>query len=305
MKTLLAISALVLSTGLKAQINVNDSTVQVIAYWSRGDKQTYSVINNKFKLKGTDTTSREHMSYEVDVVVKDSTARSYTIEWRFRNINIDSDNRFTKKLAAVCQDMSIVFKTDEMGSFVEVVNWKEVRDYIKKSTNMLKDEFKEIPKIAEITDQVVKMFSSREAIESLAIRDVRQFLTYHGGKYEFGKNASGKVKVSNLFGGEPFDAELTVRLDEIDSENDNSIIRMWQSVDPDQLGQASFDYLVKIARATGSESPKREQMPAVRNDTRTASRIHGSSGWIIYSIETKEVTAEDVLNFEERIIELK
>ena len=49
--------------------------------------------------------------------------------------------------------------------------------------------------------------------------------------------------------------------------------------------------------------PKREDMPAVSNDTYTASRIHGS-GWIVYSVVTKETKAEGQTNIEEQIIEL-
>jgi len=42
-----------------------------------------------------------------------------------------------------------------------------------------------------------------------------------------------------------------------------------------------------------------------KNETNTASRIHGASGWVIYSIETKEIKAADSTNIEERIIEIK
>ena len=59
-----------------------------------------------------------------------------------------------------------------------------------------------------------------------------------------------------------------------------------------------------MAETMQAPSPKREEFPYLHNETRTASRIHGS-GWPIYSIQTKEVIAEDVIQIEERIIVIK
>ena len=55
----------------------------------------------------------------------------------------------------------------------------------------------------------------------------------------------------------------------------------------------------------GKNIPERKDFPSLTNETYTASRIHGETGWIIYSIETKEVKAEETTNIEERIIEIK
>ena len=46
-------------------------------------------------------------------------------------------------------------------------------------------------------------------------------------------------------------------------------------------------------------------LPNITNETWTASRIHGSTGWTTYSVLTKEVTAENTKNIEETTIQLK
>lgn len=296
---------LLFSTKVFGQINLTDSTVQVIGYWDNKEKQTYVVTTEKYKVKGSDTTSRELMTYEVDVTIKDSTAKSYTVEWFYKNFNTNTNNQFIKKLTSIAQDMSVIIKTDEMGAFVEVVNWTEVRDYIKKSTSILKNEFKDIPKIDEIIKQIVGMFLTKEAIQSAAIKEIQQFYTYHGGKYKLGEETTGQMKLANLYGGEPFDAEVTVKLDEINAEDGNSIIRMWQTINSKQLTDASYEFIKELSKTMGTKPPKRDEIPPLKNETRTASRIHGASGWIIYSVETKEVSAENTINFEERTIEMK
>lgn len=290
---------------VSAQINPCDSTVQVIDYWDNKEKQSYSVSLEKYKIKESDTTSREILTYDVDITITDSTATSYTIEWFYKNCNSSAEDEITKKILTVARDVKVVIKTDEMGAFIEVVNWKEVRDYMKKATSELKAEFKGIPQLDGVFKQLGNLYNSKEAVESSAIKDIRQFYTYHGARYKLGEELSVPVKLSNLSGGEPFDAEVTVLLDEINFEDDNSILRMWQVIDSKQLTDAAYQYMVDLAKKSGAEPAPRAEMPSLLNETRTASRIHGPSGWVIYSVETKEVFADNIKNFEERIIEIK
>ncbi len=137
MKKLLMI--LFLSTGLTAfgQINMKDSTVQAVTYWDKGEKQNYSVTIEKIKIKGADTTSRDIKTYDVEVTVLNQSDNSYTIEWLYKSVKTNSTNPTTQELTNVTKDMKIVFKTDEFGTFTEVVNWEEVRDYIQNATNTL------------------------------------------------------------------------------------------------------------------------------------------------------------------------
>ncbi|WP_242927303.1 hypothetical protein [Pontibacter vulgaris] len=286
------------------QINVEDSTMQVIGYWDKNETQTYLITHQKYRISGADTTKREFTKYEVDVTIKDSTAKSYTIEWAYRGVQMDTDNQFTKKLAEISNNLKVIIKTNEMGAFEEVVNWKEIRDEIKRGTTHLRKEFKHLPGIDKTIDLVESMFTTKEAIEAGAIKDIQQFYTYHGAKYELGKEVNGKLQLTNLFGGKPFDTDVTISLDEIDVEENNAIIRMWQIVDSKQLTDATYAFLNKMAAGTGAKALKPGDLPPLQNETRTSARVHGS-GWIIYSIETKEVTAENALAFEERIIEIK
>ncbi len=304
-KIVLAVLLFIICENSSAQINLEDSTVQVIGYWDKNEKQSYTVTTEKYKVNGTDTTGREFSSYDVEITIKDSSAKSYTIEWFYKNCKTNSESKIMQKLAQISQDMGIVIKTDEMGTFTEIVNWKEVRDYIYKSLDKLKVDFKEVPKMDEIISQTKKMFSTKEAIESSAIKEIQQFYTFHGGKYKLGEEISAKSKFPNIYGGEPFDGELTVKLDEINFEDGNSIFRMWQTIDQGQLVDATFDYMTKLAKTMGTTPPTKSDMPTINNEVRNASRIHSGSGWPIYSVETKEVTTDSTLNFEERVIELK
>ena len=79
---------------------------------------------------------------------------------------------------------------------------------------------------------------------------------------------------------------------------------MKQVVNSEQLTNETFKYLKKIG-TFGNTIPDRKDFPSITNETYTASRIDGDTGWIIYSLESKEVKAEESTNIEERIIEIK
>lgn len=300
------LTVLFLATGATTfgQINMADSTAQVITYWEKGEKQNYTVITEKIKLKGTDTTSRELTTYDVEITVLNQTDKSYTVQWLYKNIKTNSTNPTIQKLMNVTKDMKVVFKTDELGAFVEVINWKEVKDYIQKATTTLRKDFKDIPEMDKILKKIEATYSTKEAIESASIKDIQQFHTFHGAKYKLGEVLEGKLKVPNLYGAEPFDSDFTVYLDEINEEDNNFIMRATQEVDKEQLTNATFTYLTTMAKNMKVNPPKREDLKDLKNETLTASRMHGT-GWVVYSVQTTTVTSDNMTNIEERIIELK
>ena len=305
MKKLLVFGIIFLiSSNLFSQISIKDSTVQVIGYWSKYDKQSYDVTYEKYKVKNKDTISRELMKYEVDVKIIDSTANSYTIEWFYKNYSIDTENELVRKLTSIANDVSVKIKTDEYGAFVEVIDWEEVRDYLEKVTEKLKVELKDVPNYKEIIANVMSIYSTKESVEANAIKDALQFYKFHGVKYKLGEELTGKLETSNNFGGKPFETDVQYSLDEINETDGNSILRSNEIINSEELTDATYNYLKKLG-TFGDKFPLRSKFPSLTNETNTASRIHGETGWIIYSIETKTITAEETTKIEERIMEIK
>jgi len=221
-----------LTTGIMVfgQINMADSTVQVITYWDKGEKQNYIVSEEKIKIKGTDTISKELITYDVEITVLNETDKSYTIQWLYKNIQTNSTDPTLQKIMNITKDMKVIFKTDELGAFIEVVNWKEIRDFIQKATKTLRKDFKAIPEMDKFIKQVEATFSTKEAIESASIKEIQQFHTFHGAKYKLGEFLEAEQKGPNIYGTEPFDIDLTVYLDEINEEDNNYIMRASQEV---------------------------------------------------------------------------
>lgn len=298
---------ILLSVNVFGQIDMIDSTAQVIGFWDVNEKQTYSISEEKIQIKGSDTISRDFFRYMVDVTIVDSTADSYIIDWFYRDYDFQSDDELMLKLSDLTKDITIRIRTDGLGVFQEVINWEELRDHILDATKVLYDETNDIPNWDKMLKQIEDMFSTKESIEIAAVKEMRQFYSFHGAMYEYNQEYSVDMKSPNLFGGEPFDTKVTVWLDELNPDENNFIIRMYQSVDSKQLTDATYDFLRKMAEiidVPGTNAMNREDIPPLTTDIYTASRIH-SSGWVIYSIETKEVSVEGITNIEERIIEIE
>jgi len=305
MKYILGVLLLFISHNLSAQINTKDSSVQVISYWDLGEKQSYDISLQTIKYREADTLSNELLTYTVDVSVVDSTEDSYIIQWRYYNYQTNSSNPILAKFFTAADDITVEIELDELGAIKGVNNWEEVSAYMAKSLDELKTELNSIPGLDKIFEQMESMYSTKESIEASAIQDAQQFHNFHGAAYKLGEILEGEILTPNLYYPEqPFDTKITVSLDEINAEDWNYVVRSSQEVDVDQLTETTFNYLSKLSENMGQTPLKREDMKSVSHKTFTASRIH-NTGWVIYSILTKEVESGGMTQIEERIMELK
>ena len=255
-------------------------------------------------MRAKDTVSRARLTYDVEITVIDSTAKSYTLEWAYSNFKSTSTDKLRKKAEQAPQGLKILVKTDEMGSFEEVLNWKEVRDHMLRSTDLMRAEFGSDKNFDIVMKEIEKLYATKENVEAIAINDIQQFYMFHGGKYTKGEPAEGRIEIPNVFGGKPFDAEVYIYLEEINNDESNYILRYEQSVDEKQLMAAATEYVTNIAKKIGKPVPKDFNLKEMVHETLVGARIH-EYGWPIYIILTKTVTSEDMVNIEERVIEIK
>jgi hypothetical protein len=300
---LLLILGIIQLTGF-GQINMADSTAQSIGYWDLNEKQLYTITSEKTRTKGLDTTSHELISYEVEITIKDSTATSYTIEWYYKNFTVDSKNEILNKIMKLSENFRLLIRTNELGVFQEVINWKEYKDYMGDIIGRLKKEYKDAPTMIKLLEQTKEMYSTKEVIEAAGINEIQQYYSFHGLKYKLGETYESNTTVPNIYGNEPFDSNFKYYLDEINETDNNYILRSSQTINAEQLTNASYEYVVKTMKTMGMPAPKRDEFKEVTNETNTASRIHGT-GWVIYSIQTKTVTSEDNTHIDELIIEIQ
>ncbi|MEJ0029365.1 MAG: hypothetical protein WDO15_02880 [Bacteroidota bacterium] len=251
----------------------------MIGYWSKNDLETFKVEVKKYKIKDGDTSDVEILKNQIDIKILDSTSNSYTIEWLFKNYDFTNANKLTKSLAAVPKDMKVIVKTDEMGSFVEVVNWKEIQDELKKVFLLASQQLKGNPDAKAMLEDMQELYTSKESIESRLLQDIQHYYTFHGGKYTLNDDVEN-TQISNGVPGNPVNVLTSVSLAQLNVDEDTGVIKYWKEFDAKQMTDATYAYLKNMTKSTTVKLPARDSFPDITYSEYVGSTVHGSSGWV-------------------------
>ena len=150
MKTKAILSSLLVCivTTLPAQINLNDSTAQVVAYWSKGDSYDYLYDYYKYNIQGKDTISWERTISKINITVIDSTENSYTLQAVYDTPNAirsgsDSISReLTSRISRTFGNDTVIVETNELGTIKRLVNFDQLRSrYLKAAEMSMEDDY--------------------------------------------------------------------------------------------------------------------------------------------------------------------
>lgn len=286
-----------------AQI-LSDSLVQAVGYWSRGEKQTYKVTTEKYRVTGTDTTGREKLQYTGELSVMDSTAEGYILEWHILNMQVSARNPVVVKLLTLQEGVRIRLRTNDVGVLTGLVNADDVYRHLTAGLPAVRKQFKGTAGLEKLIAPVEAGLENPETIETLATHDIRQLLMFHGAQYRMGKEIRSAVMIPGGYGGKALDGEVVTVLDEINSAGNNYILRATETVDRAQLKERMFESLSAGAMQSGGKAPRREDVGEVGMEIETGARLHGS-GWVLYSFQAKTVGAGKAVSVEETVIEIR
>jgi len=293
----------ILSFNLLGQIDMRDSTAQVISYWSLYESQNYKISETELVTSKEDTVSSVLNTYDLQIKVIDSTSAGYVLEWTRTNFQFSSSNALSVQLDAVLSNTPILLLSNIYGGDIQVLNWEDIFIHVNDKCSSLLTEYAGKPAALSLINQTIKRHSTKESIEAYVVRDVNQYFVYHGAKYKLGETVTNNVKIPNNYGGDPLDASTALVLDELLPENDTYIIKSFQSINPQQLTAVTYDYLSAL-NIVDSELPAYEDFPTVLKQIWGGSEIHSRTGWVIYSQESEQITSGEDITLKERIIEL-
>lgn len=289
--------------GISAQI-ISDSLVQTVGYWDRGEKQTYRITVDKYRVNGTDTTGREKMQYLADITVTDSATEGYALEWHVHDHQVTARNPVVVKLLSLTDGLRIRFRTNELGVYRGLTNPDEAAGQLLGALPAIRKEFRSQKNLEALLAPVSASLQNKEATEAMLARDIRQFLMFHGAQYRLGKGITSAILLPNNYGGKPFDGEVTVMLDEINKDGDNYVLRAVETVDREQLLEATFGFLSAAAMQAGTAAPRRDELAGLKMEVETGARLH-NSGWVLYSFQVKTVSSGSSVSVEELVMEIR
>lgn len=257
--TFLSILFSILST-VNAQINIADSTVQIISYWDLNESHVYEITQITNSKEDDNTAKIDSISMKAKVTVTDSTATSYIVTWEFSDYNM-RESVFSPRLEMLLKARKIIYKTNELGVFEDLLNWEEVRDNLiartKESIAIVggeydSDEFRE--NMDKVMSSTLQTISSKEYILNKEIEPVQLFHTFMGSAFKLGEIIESEIQTpNNYFPEKPFNAKVTLYLDTIATEDNYSVIRYEQMVDQEQLTTAARAFIAQMAESMGQE----------------------------------------------------
>lgn len=302
--TTLSIILFLFTVNMFSQINIADSTVNVVAYWDKGEKQDYTIIKTRTKIENGDTTSVESVRYEVELSVVDSTANSYTMQWIYKDVISDNKNPFVAHANKTVKGLKILYSTDEMGVYKEILNWEEINQYMQKQYDLYRDLVKSDPEMVDFVNKSQAIYANKSLLEASGFKEIKQFHNFYGGAFKLGEIVKAEVETSSPFSSEPVMADLSVLLSGIDTENSFYVMESLHSINQEQLGNMAFNAVKQIGEGLDVDLPKREDFVGLSNETYIVSSIH-HWGWILYSELTTTVNVGNATNIDECSIELK
>lgn len=295
---------LALSLPLCAQINLEDSTVSIVAYWIKGDSATYKVNSYKFRVEGSDTIVETSATYKVDIKIADSTESTYDVEWKIRDIHFESENQVLNEIVAAYEGCRIIFRTDANGLGQELLNFDEMQKVNTASLSALKMRYSSQPELLRVINQYLEVYNNKEAASITAMNDIVQFFTFHGGKYEIFKSLTADLKAPNLTGGEPLDTRCDISVVEVDTATALAQLSVKQTVDREQLAKAVKETMMKTG-LYDDESIQSMDFSGLKNVLTIEASVGVNSGWVLWSISTKEVILQKHHTIEQTMYEME
>lgn len=126
------------TSGGVSDLDVQDSTISVVAYFCKNDTMKYVRTQTEFSIENGDTIEKEDKLRETFMlIVRDSTSDGYKIEFIPLAIEYEKDtaesveSRLKSTLLEHFKGVTAVFSTDEYGTITGLDNWKEIRDKMK------------------------------------------------------------------------------------------------------------------------------------------------------------------------------
>jgi len=288
-----------------AQINMQDSTVQVVAYWEKGEKLSYVLTKSKYKINNTDSVLTRQIKY-VDVTVVDSTAKSYISEWVIHKPEVIVGQNELKKILSEVTSLKYRIKTNELGVFQELLNWKEIKKENQNLITRLSKNYKNNPIITDLLKSMTKQISTKEGVLKMS-EDILHFYFFYGLIYKLGEPVESSSKVPFLFSDRTLDSKCKIGVMELFPEEEYSILYYTEFVEPAQVKEACNSMFNSLVKADVDMFKSSDNEMYVSEDSyilTLSSGIH-ESGWPLYWIYTKSMNVGTYHLYEEITMEME
>lgn len=305
MKYLLSTLFVVFSFYGSSQVKQSDSSASCIAFWKKGEKKIFSITHTRKSYESGTLKSDLNLSYEAHVDILDSSSSGYKIQWTFRlPALLKPDHPSLAGSLPVYEGMKMIFNTSEMGAFIELLNWEEVKNtYVKMMELSLPKNLDSAGKAA--VDQSKALFNSREMVEGSMINEIQLFHFPFGYKFSTTETREN-VQLSNPFANEPLPAVQTYQITELKPGQDYFKLIVKQDINKDGAEKV-FEGLFKkmnLPQDSSIAEAKKILSTLEMTDYREYN-ISQVTGWVKKVIYKKTVKNSQINQVDTYIVEME
>lgn len=301
LKNSLIVLCLLSGTLLNAQNVITDSSTTIIGYWDKGDVFNFNLSQKKESLKNNKIVSTERSGSKVRLTVAEAGTDFYILNWQYISIVPDETqaiDSFMLTLQKTTESIDFKYKTSELGEFIELINWEEVRNAGLKILDDLTEEEKKDKKFLSILAEIKKVFSTKESIEQLIARDVQLLHNVFGGEYILNKKIIAPAELPNFLGGNPFPAVLTLEMTKLNPVNKSCHINFNQVLNEEKVTEELNAWAEKAGK------PKDSKIPTIKISDDYNFEVDLKKGMIKKASSKRIVIIDDRSNIEEHELTL-
>lgn len=210
---LLLICSVLIAGGIVSNAQINqqqdnavvpqDSTIDVIGYFSKNDTLVYWINQSNWKFSSSDTIKTGGVSAKVRLTVVDSTSTGYKMDYTFLEFLSDSvansgldgfQNAVTEKLSKKIVGTTISFETDEYGTITKFNNFGQIKRQAKSLFNDAMKELAQMPEIVRMKNEfnidikdVIKNVDSDKIVDDY-LEELKLLFIFHGRSYNTGES---------------------------------------------------------------------------------------------------------------------
>ena len=284
-----------------------DSTVQVVAYWSLGDKQKYQLESVKYQIAQGDTTVVEKTAQilEFEVVASDE-EKGYrmkvtTLETEYSDPTKEAvDEAMQEQLGSV----AYYFETGPNGEFLRVLPVEGLEEKQEAVAQAVVEAVKKKnPAAAQLNLlPLVRQAVSPEAVVLTVTGELAPLFMYHGNRFDMDEEFPIEDEIPAVIGSGTMKMAGTFWVDEDMTDDFSVVLRMYKAADPEQMKPFLGSILDNLVQSMASTPEDADEAQAAVNEALQTARmsvedflyeeIHLGTGWPIDWSFSREVQVE-------------
>ena len=304
-KLLIALAGFCMGTLCFAQM-MPDSTVQIVAYWDKGEMIVYDYKESRTQTVDGVTIDTKSATEKHVLEITDATEHSYTVKFSFEDVyNMPMLTGAANETAErITEHVWVETKTDEMGTVQEITNeeatFADFRATFPVMTDRVLSKYtaEELREEGVSRDDLIQKFINGLCTESflqkICEKNVVPLLRYHGARFEMNKEYTVRQELVDVLGSGTVEVNWKFWIDSSECTEEFVLIHSYAEADKETLTPLLRDIMMAadITLTDDDVADIIAGMDATLEDYSSIA-IHLASGWPVEWHNKRITTLEE------------